>query len=108
MVADSAQFSISVAEHAPLGLAGTMLMVQTCIGFALTLPVIHFVPWLAERAGWGWAFAVLAIGPALGCVAMAWLVPGRPGAAADPPGPPPGPDGGSRLRFGPAPRRRPW
>lgn len=75
VVADSAQFSASVAEHAPPGLAGTMLTVQTCLGFALTLPSIHLVPWLAERAGWGWAFAALAVGPALGCVAMARLVP---------------------------------
>ena len=79
-VADSAQFSASVAEHAPPGLAGTMLTVQTCLGFALTLPAIHLVPWLAERAGWGWAFAALAVGPALGCVAMARLVPVEAGA----------------------------
>lgn len=80
VVADSAQFSASVAEHAPPGLAGTMLTVQTCLGFALTLPAIHLVPWLAERAGWGWAFAALAVGPALGCAAMARLVPGEAGA----------------------------
>jgi dipeptide/tripeptide permease len=50
-----------------------MLTVQTCLGFALTLPAIHLVPWLAEGAGWNWAFAILAVGPALGCVAMARL-----------------------------------
>lgn len=81
VVADSAQFSASVAEHAPPGLAGTMLTVQTSLGFALTLPSIHLVPWLAERAGWGWAFAALAVGPALGCVAMARLMPGERGAS---------------------------
>ncbi len=76
-VADSAQFSASVAEAADPGLAGTMLTVQTSLGFALTLPAIHLMPWLAERFGWGGAFAALAIGPALGCLAMARLLPGR-------------------------------
>jgi len=72
-VADSAQFSASVAEYADPGLAGTMLTVQTSLGFALTLPAIHLMPVLAERFGWGGAFAALAIGPALGCLAMARL-----------------------------------
>jgi MFS family permease len=82
VVADSAQFSATVAEHAPPGLAGTMLTVQTCLGFALTLPAIHLVPWLAGHAGWGWAFAALVVGPALGCVAMARLLRREAGAAA--------------------------
>ena len=69
-VADSAQFSASVAELSEPGLAGTMLTAQTCLGFALTLVTIHLMPTLVERLGWGGAFAVLAIGPALGCAAM--------------------------------------
>ena len=52
------------------GLAGTMLTAQTCLGFALTLVTIHLMPPLVGHAGWGAAFAVLAVGPALGCVAM--------------------------------------
>jgi MFS family permease len=76
-VADSAQFSASVAEAADPGLAGTMLTVQTSLGFALTLPAIHLMPWLAGQFGWGGAFAALAIGPALGCLAMARLLPAR-------------------------------
>jgi len=75
VVADSAQFSAAVAEAAPPGLAGTMLTVQTCLGFALTLPAIHLLPLLVERWGWsGGAFAVLAVGPVLGCLAMWGLV----------------------------------
>ncbi|MGK7865942.1 MFS transporter [Falsiroseomonas sp. E2-1-a20] len=70
VVADSAQFSASVAEQSEPGLTGTMLTVQTSLGFALTLVTIHLMPVLVARAGWGGAFAVLAIGPALGCVAM--------------------------------------
>ena len=70
VVADSAQFSACVAELAPVGLTGTMLTVQTCLGFALTLVTIQLMPLLIGWAGWGGAFAVLAIGPALGCIAM--------------------------------------
>ena len=70
VVADSAQFSASVAELARPGLTGTMLTLQTCLGFALTLVSIHLTPILIARTGWGPAFAVLAAGPALGIVAM--------------------------------------
>lgn len=70
VVADSAQFSASVAELAEPGLTGTMLTVQTCLGFALTLVSIQIMPPLVAWVGWGGAFAVLAIGPVLGCVAM--------------------------------------
>jgi MFS family permease len=69
-VADSAQFSASVAELSEPGLAGTMLTAQTCLGFALTLVTIHLMPALVDRLGWGGAFAALGIGPALGCAAM--------------------------------------
>ncbi len=69
-VADSAQFSASVAELSEPGLSGTMLTVQTSLGFALTLLTIHMMPTVVQAAGWGGAFALLAIGPALGCVAM--------------------------------------
>lgn len=70
VVADSAQFSASVAELSEPGLTGTMLTVQNCLGFALTLLPIQLMPWLVRELGWGGAFASLAIGPALGCVAM--------------------------------------
>jgi MFS family permease len=80
VVADSAQFSASVAELSDPRLAGTMLTVQNCLGFALTLVTIHLMPALVAGAGWGGAFALLAVGPALGCVAMLRL--GRSKAAA--------------------------
>jgi MFS family permease len=70
VVADSAQFSALVTEVAPQHAAGTALTLQTCLGFALTTVSIWAVPVLAEVAGWGWAFALLAPGPALGIVAM--------------------------------------
>lgn len=74
VVADSAQFSASVAELSEPGLRGTMLTVQTALGFALTLVTIHLLPLAVAHLGWGGgAFAFLAIGPALGCLAMARL-----------------------------------
>jgi len=70
IVADSAQFSACVTELADRRYIGTALTVQTCIGFLLTMISIEVVSRLAGAAGWRWAFAVLAVGPALGIVAM--------------------------------------
>ncbi|MBL26226.1 MAG: MFS transporter [Rhodospirillaceae bacterium] len=73
VIADSAQFSASVAELSPPQIVGTMLTVQTCAGFLLTLITIHLMPIFIEDLGWNLAFAPLAIGPFLGIVAMARL-----------------------------------
>lgn len=70
IVADSAQFSASVAELAEPHLVGTMLTLQTCAGFLLTFLAIQAMPLVVETLGWRYAFAVLAIGPFLGVVAM--------------------------------------
>ncbi len=75
VVADSAQFSASVVRLSPPELTGTMLTVQTCLGFLLTVVMIRAVPALAGWVGWQGAFAVLAIGPALGALAMLKLRP---------------------------------
>jgi hypothetical protein len=80
VVADSAQFSASVIELSDPEIVGTMLTVQTSVGFLLTILTIHLVPPLAEGVGWGLAFAMLAIGPAFGIVAMLRLR-ARPEAA---------------------------
>jgi MFS family permease len=73
VVADSAQFSASTAELSDPSLVGTMLTVQTSIGFLLTLVTIHLIPHVVEAFSWKYAFAVLTIGPLLGVVAMARL-----------------------------------
>ena len=74
VVADSAQFSALVTEVAPPHAVGTALTLQTSLGFALTALTIWGVAELVERTGsWGVAFAMLAVGPALGIVAMARL-----------------------------------
>lgn len=69
-VADSAQFSASVAELAEPSSVGTMITAQTCAGFLVTLLSIHLVPHLAAAFGWKAVFGILALGPALGCWAM--------------------------------------
>ncbi|HKX09735.1 MAG TPA: MFS transporter [Stellaceae bacterium] len=73
VVADSAQFSASVAELSPPELIGTMLTVQTCAGFTLTLITIHLMPVLVALVGWHFAFAPLALGPFFGVWAMGRL-----------------------------------
>jgi MFS family permease len=70
IVADSAQFSASVTELAPGRYVGTAITVQTCLGFLLTIVTIRLVPVWADRWGWERAFIPLAIGPALGILAM--------------------------------------
>jgi MFS family permease len=66
VVADSAQFSALVTEVAPADSVGTALMLQTSLGFLLTMVTIQAIPPLVDALDWGWAFAVLALGPALG------------------------------------------
>jgi MFS family permease len=73
IVADSAQFSASVTELSPPELIGTMLTIQTCAGFTLTLVTIHLLPVLAGVVGWRFAFAPLALGPFFGVWAMGRL-----------------------------------
>ncbi len=73
VVADSAQFSASIAELADPARVGTMLTAQTALGFTLTLVTIHLLPHWVEAMGWRYAFVPLAIGPAVGVWAMARL-----------------------------------
>jgi len=70
VVADSAQFSAAVTELAPAHYVGTAITLQTCIGFLLTIVTIRLVPVWAEWWGWERAYMPLAIGPALGILAM--------------------------------------
>jgi predicted MFS family arabinose efflux permease len=70
---DSAQFSAAASELAHPDYIGTALTLQTCLGFLLTLATIRLVPTLEVWVGWGWAFAVLALGPMVGIWAMARL-----------------------------------
>ena len=70
VVADSAQFSALVSEHAPRDHVGTALTIQTCLGFLLTIVTIEALPRVAGLAGWQWASLLLVPGPVLGASAM--------------------------------------
>jgi MFS family permease len=70
IVADSAQFSTLVTEHADQAYVGTALTMQLALGFTLTVATIWLMPVFADAVGWRWAFAFLVPGPALGVLAM--------------------------------------
>ena len=73
VVADSAQFSASVTELSDPSLTGTMLTIQTSLGFLITLITTHLIPALVGTFGWRYAFVPLALGPLVGISAMAKL-----------------------------------
>ena len=70
IVPDSAQFSALVADAAPAEQAGSLLALQTALGFTLTILTVQLTPVLAARFGWPPLLAVMALGPAYGIVAM--------------------------------------
>ncbi|SLN27533.1 MFS transporter [Oceanibacterium hippocampi] len=80
IVADSPQFSAAVAELSEKELVGTMLTMQTSLGFLLTLVTIQLVPVLVDLVGWHYAFVFLAPGPFLGVLAM-WRLRRHPDSA---------------------------
>lgn len=73
VVADSAQFSTAVSELCEQDYVGTALTLQTCAGFLLSALTIRAVPWLQSVSGNQAAFAMLALGPAVGIWSMARL-----------------------------------
>ncbi|CAN5829753.1 MFS transporter [soil metagenome] len=70
VVADSAQFSTVVTEVVDQEYVGTAVTLQLAVGFTLTVATLWLVPVLVDALTWRWAFAVLAIGPAGGIIAM--------------------------------------
>ena len=74
VVADSAQFSTIVSEVADQLYVGTALTLQLAVGFSLTVVTIWLVPVLRDGIGWEWTFAFLAPGPAVGIIAMLYLL----------------------------------
>jgi MFS family permease len=73
VIPDSAQFSAAASELCDPRYVGTVLTMQTCLGFLLTMGTIRLVPVLQQHGGWGIAFAALALGPVAGIAAMARL-----------------------------------
>jgi len=70
IIPDSAQFSAIVADTAPPHLAGSLLTLQTALGFTLTIVTVQATPVAAAAFGWPVVLGALAIGPALGIAAM--------------------------------------
>lgn len=77
VVGDSTQFSTLVTELADQSYVGTALTVQMALGYLLTGATIWLVPAIEQAAGWYWAFALLAVGPLAGIVAMLRLLRSR-------------------------------
>ena len=73
VVPDSAQFSALVADAAPKHLAGSLMSLQTALGFALTFVTVQMTPVLAAAIGWPTVLAIMALGPAFGIAAMVKL-----------------------------------
>ena len=70
IVADSAQFSAAIAELSDPPIVGSMLTLQTSMGFLLTFLTIQAMPVLIGLLTWRYAFAALALGPLVGALAM--------------------------------------
>ncbi|MEM9145111.1 MAG: MFS transporter, partial [Pseudomonadota bacterium] len=69
-----ALYSTMVADAAPPERAGSLMTLQTSIGFLLTAVTVQATPIAAGALGWPLALALLAIGPALGIAAMRRLL----------------------------------
>lgn len=74
VIPDSALYSALVADAAPAERAGSLLTLQTALGFLLTALTVEALPWAAEAGGWPAALAALALGPALGIWALGRLI----------------------------------
>ncbi len=70
IIPDSAQFSALVADASPPDQVGSLMTLQTALGFALTFITVQMAPALASGFGWPVVLGALAIGPVLGIVAM--------------------------------------
>ena len=67
---DSAQFSTAVGELSKPENRGTMLTMQTAIGFSLALVSVQLMPHWIALVGWHWAFTPLVAGPIFGIISM--------------------------------------
>lgn len=73
IIADSGLFSTLMTQVADPRYVGTALTAQTALGYLVTVVTITAVPYAVDLVGWRWAVALLALGPAIGTVAMARL-----------------------------------
>jgi MFS family permease len=73
IIPDSALFSALVADAAPPEHVGSLMTLQTAIGFALTFFTVQLTPVVAIGLGWPTVLVLLALGPAVGIYAMMCL-----------------------------------
>jgi MFS family permease len=62
-----------VADLSPPEITGSLMSLQTALGFALTILTVQLTPIIAERYGWPLLFCILALGPIVGIVSMSKL-----------------------------------
>jgi hypothetical protein len=74
VIPDSAQFSALVADAAPAAHSGSLLALQTALGFTLTFFTVQAAPLAAAALGWQVTLALLALGPGVGIAAMRRLM----------------------------------
>lgn len=74
VVGDSPQFSALNAATAPKEFVGSALTIVNCIGFAITVVSVQMTTWLAEKLPMQAWFVPVAIGPAVGLLALRRLV----------------------------------
>ncbi len=77
VIPDSAQFSALVADLSPPEMTGSLMSLQTALGFALTILTVQVTPLIAEHWGWPTLFCLLALGPVTGIIAMLGLTRAR-------------------------------
>ena len=73
IIPDSAQFSALIADYSPPDKAGSLMTLQTALGFALTILTVQLTPVVAGIIGWPGLFCLLAVGPLAGIGAMLML-----------------------------------
>ena len=73
VIPDSAQFSALVADLSPPESSGSLMSLQTALGFALTIVTVQLTPIVAAIIGWPGLFCILALGPLIGIVSMSGL-----------------------------------
>lgn len=76
IIPDSAQFSALIADYSEPELTGSLMSLQTALGFALTIVTVQLTPLIAAWLGWPALFCILAIGPLIGIVSM-WTLTRR-------------------------------
>lgn len=80
VVADSAQFSAILTEDVDAAYVGSAISLQLGLGYLTTAATIYLVPVLVHAASWSAALLVLAIGPAVGALAMVLHIRTQPTA----------------------------